>query len=295
LLVASCATVQPPTTFTTSSPGSVEASATPTRSSSAEPSPSSELVHYANAHNALELDYPSSWRVIAENDIRIGQYTYVVLGTGDWTSGCTGSAGCDRPDTFITDPGEIVAHLSYFYSGPAFQVFAPPPFEAQPLASGLVARIADGPDRTDATVFIPGAREMTVDVRYGGEPSSSVVADVHAMIASVEAVSEALPNILTQDAREDRPDCADDVLRGRLARGDLGGPHLAAEGQFGIATLHWPHGWTSRLDESHRARIFDRNGALVAREWDEVELGGRGDNNEFLICEDAIEVLRAYP
>jgi hypothetical protein len=83
-------------------------------------------------------------------------------------------------------------------------------------------------------------------------------------------------------------------LRGTLARGDGGGLNLAMPG-FAWARVSWPYGWTARLGEDRRLELFDRHGAFVAREWDEVEVGGSGDSNEFQACPDAVSVIRAFP
>ncbi len=225
--------------------------------------------------------------------MRIGQYTYVVVGTGEWRSG-TESAHQVSADVFVADPGEVVAHFSYFYSGPASFTYETPPLDARQLPSGLATTIEDGAQGTLATVFVPGHRSLTVDVRYGSEPSDSQRAAVHGMIDSIAAGGQNPANIRTTASSTTSADCVDRTFRGPLARGDLGGLNIAPPG-FSWALVSWPHGWTASVGDDNRVELFDGQGAFVAREWDEVEIGGRGDSNEFVACADAVSVVQPFP
>ncbi len=260
-----------------------------TPSATAQPSEGA-LAHYAGD---TSFDYPAEWRVIAENDIRIGQITYVVVGTGEWRSGCNLSE-CTGADVFVADPGELVAHFSSTYSGPADPVYSTPPLDARQLPSGLAATIEDGAQTTLATVFIPGRRALTVDVRYGGEPSDSRRVAVHRMIDSIAAGGQSPANIRTAASSTSSVDCVDRTIQGQLARGDLGGLNIALPA-FSWAAVEWPHGWTASMGEDRRVELFDELGEYVAREWDDVEVGGRGDSNEFVACADAVSVVQPFP
>lgn len=293
LLAVACAAPVPsgsPSVAPTSAPPTTTAPTDAPATASA--TAATELTHFSGGDN--EFDYPSDWRVIAESDIRIGQITYVVVGTGDWRSGCSGFDNCTGEDVFVADPGELVAHFSSFYSGPAHRTFETPPSDALQLPSGLAATVEDGPQRTLATIYIPGRRAMTVDVRYGGAPSDADRAAVHRMIDSTAAGGQAPANIRTATSSITSADCVDRTFRGQLARGDLGGLNIAPPG-FSWATVLWPHGWTARLGDDNRVELFDGQGAFVAREWDEVEIGGRGDSNDFQACDGAVSVIQPFP
>lgn len=263
----------------------------PTFTPSAPPATAIALAAYEG--DDLSFEYPAEWRVIAERDMRIGQYTYVVVGTGDWQSGTQHSTQVNA-DAWTVDPGELVAHLSYFYSGPASTVFQTPPFDARVLESGLAATIEDGPRSTLATLFVPGHREITVDVRYGGEPTDLQRSAVHRMIDSMDAMADSDGFNLKTGTPPSGPGCSTTAFQGTLARGDLGGLNLALP-DFAWVWVSWPEGWTARVREDRRVELFDRNGAHVAREWDEVDVGGSGDSNEFQSCPDAVSVIRAFP
>jgi hypothetical protein len=75
--------------------------------------------HFDNGR--FSFDYPTGWRVIAgQSELVSPIRTYVVLGTGDWQTGCyagTDSAGCN-PDQVDVSGGRIVVKVYERNGGP---------------------------------------------------------------------------------------------------------------------------------------------------------------------------------
>ena len=177
----------------------------------------------------------------------------------------------------VADAGELVVTVSYFYSGPAMPAYEVPPFDAMTLDSGLAA-ISQVPS---ATVYVPGHRALDVDMGVGGVPSVDQLAAFDRLIETIDLDERAPAHLLTNEFGVDDTPCRiTDIVTGRLARGDVGGPTLPL-GDGSWITLLWPRNWRARLDDDHRLVVIDDSGQAVAREWDEVELAGRGDENEF--------------
>jgi hypothetical protein len=301
-IVVTVACASPTPTFTPSAAPS-QPSPSPSASPSASPSPTATaqptvaFTHYGG--EGFSFDYPSDWRVITDAQFTGAQYVLVVVGTGEWQSGCvtSGNATTCGPNHLIADPGEVVAEFSLRGMGPAVPIYELPPVGSTILESGLAASVDDGPSLTRAAIFVSGADKLAVDVRYGGPPTDNERASVHRMIESLAppgGVSAPTIDHWASTAIEPAS-CARKVVRGRLGRGDVGGINVTSADYTEFNFLVWPQGWTARVGADRRTELHDDTGAFVAREWDEVEIGGRGDPNEFRVCPDAVSVLRAFP
>jgi hypothetical protein len=263
------------------------ACSSPATTSTPQTSLPTEIVEYSRAD--LYFEYPSEWRIAAEGDICLHDATYVAVGTGEWLSGCRDGQSGD--DAFVLDRGEAIVRIGYFYSGPAMPAYEVPAFGTQRLESGLAASNLGMAAITK--VFVPGHRALQVEARFGDQPREADVQAVRRLIESLDLDERAPASIITSDVDAPTQDCAQLSMTGRLARGDVDGPTLAT-GEFNWVSVVWPKGWRSRLEGDGRLAVVDPEGQVRVREWDEVQVGGRGDINEFVACPDAVNVLRVW-
>jgi hypothetical protein len=237
----------------------------------------------------LSFEYPADWRILDENDICFHDYTYVAIGTGDWISGCVDNS--PGGEVSLVDPGEIVARVSYFYSGPVSTTFQVPPFDARQLESGLVSTAG----ASQVTVFVPGHRPLSVEARFGGQPNDAQLAALDRLIQTIDLDEQIPADLRTSDDDPRQTRCSETTTKGRLTRGDGGEPNLATAGSSWV-TVIWPEGWRAQAAEDHRLVLLDAIGEPRAREWDELEVGGYSDENEELhACPDAVRVTRQFP
>ena len=187
----------------------------------------------------------------------------------------------------------VAVEIYYFYSGPASFAYGVPPFDAEVLASGL-AFAYDSPDSLSATVFVPGHRELAVDVRWSTSPAADETVMVRDLISSLSYAGEARTIDLAEWIEPTARPCAKSTLVGQLARGDLGGLQLVQPGGE-TWRLGWPAGWSAGIGDHGRAQIQDLGGNVLAREWDEVELAVRSQMDSTAnVCTVGTRLSRAF-
>jgi hypothetical protein len=257
------------------------------------PRPTIGVSHFDEG--GLSFDHPSEWHVIAQDEFNGVDFVMAVVGTGDWNSGCETIGNvttCGAP-ALITAPGEVVAQFSTFGHGPATALYEIPSFDSVRTSKGLTAVTSD----TYARLFAPGGHPVEVHVRYGGPPSATLLAQVAAMINSVDYGRDHPATQLTtwDDSAVDPEDCPRQELAGQLGRGDMGGLNLLESDSSLAWLLSWPSGWTARPGGDRRLELLDEEDHVVAREWDEVLIGGRGSQDDFRVCPGAVTVTREFP
>jgi hypothetical protein len=291
LFSAGCASSIQPVLPTPTQTTTITPPPTPTPSSTAN---SLTLVHYSD--NGISFDYPSDWPVITQGLFNGADWIPIVLGTGEWDEGCNADGSCGQP-LFTLDDDEFVVQLSYQHHGPAAFVYQLPPFDALALDGGLVAAIDDGFRSTRAHFYEPGRDGFVLDVRLGGEPAEALRAAIRAVVESFARRPAAGPPQLEywDSASIDAVRCERREIRGRLGRGDvLGLSVLEVDGR--PVRVNWPVGWTARVGEASRTELLSEEGAVIAREWDEVVLGGRRPfDSQFNACPEAVTVTREFP
>jgi hypothetical protein len=144
-----------------------------------------KLTHFSN--DVFSLDYPASWRVIAEDrSARHYEWIPLVVGIGDWmipcetiapTQGSLGGFHCG-PDDYTVPPGGIVVTLTSWLGPAPIGPTAPP--SAIQLASGIFATVADTPTASVWVLYIPSRPQpLTVEAHFdelGAEDSRAQVA-----------------------------------------------------------------------------------------------------------------------
>ena len=277
----------PATTATLPPPAPV----TPT----AEPSPTlaASLAHYSA--DGFAIEYPADWMTIAENEFAPADHVFVVLGHGEWQNGCMNNDDVTVcTGTVLTpEPGEVLVSLSSRAMGPADPIYGPPPFESTFTDSGLAVSSSDAGQYTRATVYLPGRRQLEIDVRYGGPPTDGNREEVRRVIDSITyRHSRVPPQMRTWNETPDS-DC-DATLQGRLGRGAFGLSVMPVDSTFLFAS--WPAGWTAAIGTDGRAELLDSDGRLVAREWDEISMAGHETRtDEFRVCRSTVTVVRPFP
>ena len=83
--------------------------------------------------------------------------------------------------------------------------------------------------------------------------------------------------------------CMDALAMGTLVPDTRSG--LGYAGPDGVAKpVMWPFGYTARLVDN-AIELYDASGAFVAREGDQIQMGGgSGANNLFYACEGSVEI-----
>lgn len=254
-----------------------------------EPTATAHALTHFDARG-FSFDYPASWLIIVEDWFVDPIYTVVVLGTGEWDDSCedlSGGLACTN-----LDPGEFAISMTQQIGGPQIPVYPTPPFESKVVDSGLATVVEDALTTVLATVYAPGNLPLEMNAQLGGsESDESVRAALMQLLDSLSTSS--VPSLVA--LRTWRPptgqECARLSRSGRLSRESSGGMDL---GDPDYASLVWPSGWTTRLADDGRIDMLDSNGSEVAREWDEVEIGGRGDFDEFQVCPDDVAVIRSF-
>ncbi|HYI21316.1 MAG TPA: hypothetical protein VEX62_01650 [Candidatus Limnocylindrales bacterium] len=298
LVVAACtASLPAPSLLTPSALPSSPATTSPSESVAPPPTGSASPAIEFYDDGYLSFEYPAEWPIIATRVFNGVAFTPIVLGTGEWDDGCEpfGSNGihCSGSE-LIADPGELVAEFWTQGHGPASLVYELPSFESYMIEGGAAVDRSTGPTFTNATVFPPGRLPYEMRVRYGSPMTEAERETIEMIIGSVRFGSDDRQFSLSSwdSTSLGSRACTRTVLRGQIGRGDFPSLNL---GGTAYAALSWPRSWTSRLPEGGRVEILDESGDVVAREWDEVEIGGRGDANEFKVCADAVRVVRAFP
>jgi hypothetical protein len=298
LLAAACGVPVPSVTPAPSippAPSGVPATP-PVLSPAVSPAPTLAMTSFSEGWYSFE--YPSEWPVIAENVFNGADRTPIVVGTGAWSDGCARtqtSVSCSGP-VFRLDPGEVVVEVSYRGHGPAIPVFGPPPFDARILEDGVAAEISDVLSGTRVILHVPGTSALALNIKFGSPATDADRAMVAAIVDSFQ-FGLGRPDVsLTfwTPPSGDHDDCEAFGVEGRLGRGDFNGINLLTPaGSF--VFLVWPDGWSARIGADGRLEILDASGDVAAHEWDQILIGGRGDQNEFRVCPDAVQILRRFP
>jgi hypothetical protein len=245
------------------------------------------------------FDYPDDWRIIAE-EVYAGIDTHWVVGTGTWDDGCTrsvsgemSSISCTVP-TLTAEPGEVVVDFAIQNHGPYIPIFDGPPFDSTILPNGTVANLSPN-DATMAIFYAPGRYNLTMRATIGS-PESEV--DRAKLRAVVESVAFEAGEVRTSDESWDPPsvdseECARLTIEGRLGNGL--NPSLALlEPNYRFVSLIWPEGWFTRAADNGRGEVVSDDGSIVARQWDSMRIGGRGDHQTLHVCPDSVTVLRTF-
>jgi hypothetical protein len=83
--------------------------------------------------------------------------------------------------------------------------------------------------------------------------------------------------------------CMDALVSGVLARDARSGLGIATAGG-GATAVEWPFGYSAR-DEGDRIALVDENGKVVAREGDQVEVGGGLGNDDVWFACGGVKVV----
>jgi len=249
------------------------------------------------AAHGFSFEYPSSWEVIA-NEVIAGVDLTWVVGTGSWEDGCesTGSmTTCSGP---VMDAGadEVVMEFSLQFSGPYTPIFDPPPFETTVLPSGAVAVLPVSGAIGGATIYAPGREALRIRTAVGQNSPDSVQTDVRRVINSLtyDPATVVAGDLTWDPSSALGGECERRTIEGRLNNGhspDL----MLLQADYHFTQLIWPVGWTVRANGDGRGEVVDDSGVVLARQWDQVEVGGRGEDDEFKVCPGAVTVIRSYP
>jgi hypothetical protein len=274
------------------SPVAPNGSATRTPKPSSE-SPGPDVVQFAT--HGFTFEYPSAWHVIAE-EVFDGVDLVWVVGTGEWDDGCTttGSETYCSESSIRVDPGEVVIEISTQFHGPYIPVFESPPFDSTVLPSGSVASVQGFEWATGALVYAPGRDVLRVQSVLGSPLSDADHASVQRVIDSLVYTAADLESGPTWNPTSiGSAECERRIAGGRLNNGHS--PVLNLLEPTSFTQLTWPAGWSTEQDEHGRGQIVDDTGRVIARQWDQVELGGRGDKNGFRVCPDSVRLIRSFP
>jgi hypothetical protein len=298
-LLLGCGAPLPSISFAPSSAVASRAPASPHTTPRATPSqtPSSATLLTHFSEDGLSFDYPAEWPVIAEREFSGVNWVPIVVGTGEWSNGCesSGSGTVCTGSEFALDPGEVILELSSQIMGPAEAVFDVPSFGARLVDGGLAVDVAEVLNGARAAVHVPGRRGFVLNLKFGGPVTDSDRAIIDGVIGSLEFAGAVSQGSLRNWAPGSMGSggCSRAEIQGRIGRGDLGFNLIDAD--LAWTQIVWPPGWVARLTDSKRVEVLDNNLVAVAREWDEVALGGRGERNEFRVCPEAVTVVRAFP
>jgi hypothetical protein len=280
LIAIACSSTPPPPTPAPLPTGT--STSQPTATPETSPTPVG-FIHFDGT--PISFDYPASWRVISDGEFTGWTTAVAVVGTGNWTNGCV-EAQCASPRPSV-GPGEIVADFWYDDYGPARSIYDLPPSSAHLLASGLPAVIASDDQSTRAAIYLPGHVPIMVDVSFGPLTPEADRAAIDRLLASI--APSAGPRVVDLE-RSELPDTSASCIRrevpGRLGRGASGVTLLTEAGD--VLYVDWPENWMAREGEDRRFDIYDSTGTVVAREWDQVTLGGRGRGNDFDVCPNGV-------
>ena len=262
----------------------------------AGPTPTSQLTaHYGDGD--LAFDYPADWPVLEARGLADGlNFTIVALGFGEWEPGCVsvGNSTSCHPNTLSAEPGKLVVEFLVRGHGPAAFIHDPPPFDAPATYSGLPVVFDDQPELTTATVYLPGRSPLMVRAVFGVGIADTNRAAVHHMVETISNAGQAAVQALNTWRQIDDARCQSTFV-GRLGRGDFGGLNMVGGPEYSTVIAAWPDRWSASLGSDGRADLKDADGALVAREWDEVTVIGYEDNSQdFRVCEPVV-VSRSFP
>lgn len=96
--------------------------------------------------------------------------------------------------------------------------------------------------------------------------------------SSAAAATQNLPPFAIRTAAQQPQACMDALLGGKLMRNAMSGLGVtSADGQANV--VEWPFRYSARTNNG-RIELLDETGAVVAREGDEITLGG-GFGNQF--------------
>jgi hypothetical protein len=171
--------------------------------------------------------------------------------------------------------------------GPGVSMYDLPPSNARLLASGFPAVFETDGAPTRTTIYVPGHVHIVVDVTFGPQTPDADRASVHRMIESIApSGGPRAVDLESSELRDASASCIRRELVGRLGRGDSGVVVQTDAGN--VLDVAWPEGWSAREAEDRRFEIRDSTGTVVAREWDQVTLGGRGRNSSFDVCPNGV-------
>jgi hypothetical protein len=282
------------------SPTAVQTAIPTPRPTVVGPSPTltPRLAHFQSGR--ASFDYPETWQVLVQDWLDHPVLTIAAVGTGEWAEPCLtpppspGQVCSNNPVSYVRlDSSEFAVTVTQQIGGPPIIPYDTPPFNSELLPSGLASTVHETNLGLEARIYVPGSIALGVDAQFRRPLDPSFIEDARRLIESMSAPGANAPVTLTTWRPRGGSGCTQDSRSGRLARGSFDGLVLSGEDDFG--GFLWPAGWTTRLADDMRVELLDENGSVMAREWDAVEVGGRGAVGRFRVCPDSVRVVRPFP